>query len=313
MRMAGDFQANAPSLVAFGLSALLHLSIAIILALIVRAHQGLGTEQAGFIASTTETVLLPSEIAEIELQEQLPEEPENSPPEVNIASIASNDVSSSLDVAAAYVPFTPGTQQEIGRAIATTKGLLNESDTRIPYPARASFFGAYAEGNRFVFVVDSSGSMRGPRWTALVYELIRAIESLSPDQEFFVLSFDVVPHPMFGEPPPIGKFLRPSQRNIFRLQRWLQSLELGHGTKPAEAVGIAIQLKPDAIFLLSDGEIQDNTIFELRLWNRKTDEIGDSKALVPIHTILLHSTIGFATLQTIANENAGSFTPVPLR
>ena len=178
---------------------------------------------------------------------------------------------------------------------------------------RASFFGAQADGNRFVFVIDSSGSMRGPRWEALCKELIRAIQSLSPDQDFFVISFDSMAHPMFGVAPPRGKFLKAVEKNVDRIQNWLRSIRHGSQTFPSSAVGIAMKLEPDAIFLLSDGEISDSTVEDLRMWNRKKNDDGDVKALVPIHTVLLHSQIGYATLETIARENGGTFTPVQPR
>ncbi len=175
----------------------------------------------------------------------------------------------------------------------------------------ASFFGTSAHGDRFVFVIDSSGSMRGPRWFALCKELLRAIQTLSPDQEFFIISFDSDAHPMFGAPPPVGKFIKPSRENVVKVRRWITSIELGRQTFPASAMGMALRLKPDAIFLLSDGEINDSTVLDLRLWNRELDDKGYEATKVPIHTFLLHSQVGYFALQSIANENAGTFTAIP--
>ena len=194
-------------------------------------------------------------------------------------------------------------------AEAANYGGTNDGATQ-KSKSQASFFGAQAEGNRFVFVIDSSGSMRGPRWEALCKELIRAIQSLSSDQDFFVISFDSTAHPMFGTPPPKGKFLKAVKKNVDQLRNWIRSIEHGRQTFPASAVGIAMKLEPDAIFLLSDGEINDSTVEDLRIWNRKLDSDGYAKTLVPIHTVLLHSQIGYATLENIAKENGGTFTPV---
>jgi hypothetical protein len=174
----------------------------------------------------------------------------------------------------------------------------------------ATFFGARAEGYRFVFVIDSSTSMLGPRWEALQIELKRAIQSLSPDQEFFVLSFDSGAHPMFGKLPPQGEFLPPTKENVDRLSRWVGSIQHQGFTLPASAIGIALRMKPDAIFLLSDGEIRDTTVFDLRRFNREPDEDGETRVMVPIHTVLLHSDVGYLPLRTIAEENDGVFTPV---
>ena len=184
----------------------------------------------------------------------------------------------------------------------------------VPKPSRdgsgASFFGTRAYGNRFVFVIDSSTSMKGRRWEALRIELNRAIRSLSPDQEFFVISFDFAAHPMFNEPPPKGKFLNPTKTNIDRMNRWIGSIDHGGATLPASAVGIALRMEPDAIFLLSDGEIRDATLTELRIYNRFEEADGNVRVTIPIHTVLLYSDVGYLTLKTIADENDGVFTPV---
>jgi hypothetical protein len=197
-------------------------------------------------------------------------------------------------------------------AAASASGTREDAPTEDPgYGKGASFFGTYAPGQRFVFVIDSSKSMLdGGRWVALRRELIRAIKGLSPDQEFFVISFDVGAHPMFESYPPVGKFLPPTAESIQRLNYWLNGIDHGGATLPASSIGLALRLKPDAIFLLSDGEIQDNTVADLRVYNRTKQESGDFKVAIPIHTVLLYSAIGAATLQAIADENDGVFTPV---
>lgn len=175
----------------------------------------------------------------------------------------------------------------------------------------AYFFGTYASGQRFVFVIDSSQSMlEGGRWSAMRRELIRALSSLSPDQEFFVISFDSTAKPMFGQFPPESKFLHANAGNINRVNRWVGTISHGGSTLPASSIGIALRMKPDAIFLLSDGEIQDTTLQELRFHNRQRNAKGNLEAIIPIHTVSLLSMVGFRTLQAIADENDGVFTPV---
>ena len=197
-------------------------------------------------------------------------------------------------------------------AAALASGSMSESPTLSGDQGYgASFFGAYAPGQRFVFVIDSSSSMlQGTRWPTLRRELTRAIRGLSPDQEFFVISFDIGAHPMFNTLPPIGKFLPPTDESLYRLNTWLNGIQHQGATSPASSIGIALRLKPDAIFLLSDGEIQDTTVQELRVHNRTESEQGKRKVAIPIHTVLLHSPIGAGPLKIIADENDGVFTPV---
>lgn len=192
---------------------------------------------------------------------------------------------------------------------AGKKSILPEKEPG--YGQGASFFGTYAPGQRFIFVIDSSQSMlEGSRWGTLRRELLRAIKGLSVDQEFFVISFDIGAHPMFDLYPPTGSFLPPTDQSIYRLNTWLNSINHGGATLPASSIGLALRLKPDAIFLLSDGEIQDRTVEELRFYNRVKQEDGSVSVSIPIHTVLLHSPIGAATLKVIADENDGVFTPV---
>jgi hypothetical protein len=296
------------------ISASLHLGLAVLLAMVLVVSQRNGSGTIHLNASDSDADQSVPELAELDMSSS----PSTSTEESNSQTIALDLPTNELD----FESLSSGSMRVPIRAVSTDaisgkslvggmQVILQESDK--PKSSRATFFGAQAEGNRFVFVIDSSGSMRGPRWMALAFELCRTIRALSPDQEFFVISFDYTAHPMFGIAPPIGKFLLAKPDDISKFENWLRGVVPGGGTYPSEAVGIALKLKPDAIFLLSDGEIQDSTVAELRTYNHMMDENGYPKTLIPIHTILLHSQIGYATLETIALENSGTFTPVPFR
>ncbi len=308
---------SAQSLVAFSMSSCIHLLACLVLALILitgNGHFGQSLQLA--IDSNEESQAL----TQLDLNLDSPEESLVSGEARVSWSAMSNSMSTAIstDVSLPTAPFdsSMGSDGPFSSVVADLEQATNsraseasESKTD-KSKTGASFFGAQAEGNRFVFVIDSSGSMRGPRWESLCKELVRAIKSLSPDQDFFVISFDAFAHPMFGTAPPKGKFLKSIDKNVKRIQNWLLSIEHGRNTLPASSVGMAMKLEPDAIFLLSDGEIRDSTVMDLRVWNRKQDEDGSTKALVPIHTVLLHSLMGYETLETIARENGGTFTPV---
>jgi hypothetical protein len=226
---------------------------------------------------------------------------------LNLAAIlATSSQERSDDVAQGLAAAGTASEGESENNGAPSGGANRASDGNGAY-----FFGTYASGQRFVFIIDSSRSMlEGRRWATARRELVRALQSLSPDQEFFVIGFDSTAKPMFGQFPPNSKFLHPTESNIDRLNRWVGTILHGGSTLPASSIGIALRMKPDAIFLLSDGEIQDTTIQDLRVYNRRMNSKGDPEAIVPIHTVLLHSMAGLMTLQTIADENDGVFTPV---
>lgn len=170
----------------------------------------------------------------------------------------------------------------------------------------ANFFGSYAQGEKFVFVLDSSRSMTGDRWIYACQELMDSVKHLEPNQRFYVICFDDRTTCMFNAPPSKAKFYESDEETQKRLKRWLVTKKLGPGTLPATAMTMALEMHPDAIFLLSDGEIRDDTLLRLRVINGFSTE----RRQVPIHTVHLMSLEGRATLQMIAAENAGTFTPV---
>ncbi len=297
------------SLVAFSLSACVHLGLGLALALIlIRSHEGKISNILASMASEDAS----NEVQEIEFtavpEHQALDSPTDAVFEAPVELPAIATETPSMPAAISFKADFNNSITSQAAIASLTAGAYKPNATRSE--SKATFFGAEAYGNRFVFVIDSSGSMRGPRWEALCRELIRALQSLSPDQEFFIISFDSHAHPMFDVIPQRGAFLNPTPVNVSNVLNWLVTFQLGGKTYPSSAVGIAMRLEPDAIFLLSDGEIADSTIQDLRFWNHKHDNKGHVKTVIPIHTVLLYSQIGFAALQTIANENSGTFTPV---
>jgi hypothetical protein len=315
------------ALYAYIISLSIHLTLIISLSLIVILGNGNGLPGLSLLI-TDSGDSLSEELTEFDLGSDAPTKSIEPPPSgllatastpIEIPSLSADKVSMSL-IAVTNGDIDASASLLEQSNIAAMGGGLDgmgegEASKGAPRPEGkgpgASFFGTYAEGQRFVFVIDSSTSMlQGIRWPTLRRELIRALQSLSPDQEFLVISFDSEPHPMFGKFPPDAKFLNPTNDNVEKVNRWIGSIIHGGNTYPASSIGMAMQLKPDAIFLLSDGEIRDSTINDLRRYNRQFDEAGDAKVLIPIHTVLLHSNIGFRALETIADENDGVFTPV---
>ncbi len=172
----------------------------------------------------------------------------------------------------------------------------------------ANFFGSYAVGEKFVFVLDSSRSMTGDRWTYACQELMDSIAGLQPNQKFFVICFDDETTCMFNTPVNRMQFQENTSQIRAKLKSWLarRGKMLGPGTLPAEAMVLALKMHPDAIFMLSDGELRDDTIMVLRNINGFSSE----RRQVPIHTVHLMSLEGRQSLQIIASENAGTFTPI---
>ena len=171
---------------------------------------------------------------------------------------------------------------------------------------QAEFFGIQASGDNFVFVVDSSRSMSGTKWRRACGELVRAVERLGPDKTFYVYFFDTHAHLMFNQEPGELALINATEDNLRRLRRWMVSIELGGSTRPLTSVRYALEMKPDAVFLLSDGEIQDDTPSFLRAANliREEDHL---RPQTTIHTVCFKSRVGASTLKMIADEHGGKY------
>lgn len=188
----------------------------------------------------------------------------------------------------------------------------------------ATFFGTKASGRRFVFVVDRSTSMEYGsdnfpsrelfnRYDVAKSELLGAIESLQPHQEFFVLMFAHNTMPMFGDVSiedsgeDSFEMIAATTQNKARFQNWLGEVGMGPGTDPRNAVEIAISMQPDAIFMLSDGEF----FSERRDRRPKTKDIVNRHiqqgTIVPINTVSLVVEETIATMEGIARNSGGNF------
>jgi hypothetical protein len=170
----------------------------------------------------------------------------------------------------------------------------------IPPWRKASFFGIREQGQFFVYVVDSSGSMideaRLPRATI---ELRRSVFALQPPQRFEVIFYNHESNPMPGGPMP--RTADTQSKNL--LAAWLRLIEPDGGTDPRAAMRQALGLKPDAVFLLSDGAYPEGTVNELtRLNTRK----------VPIHCVDLTGGLAGDHLKRIAAANGGRYVARPL-
>ncbi len=307
-----SFERRAGGAIGFLTSFSLH--VLVLIALACSAFQN----QLQFHRTLLLAELNQTEIGGVELSEPLSMDVEPMPSSAEPLAEEYTTASPELDITA---DFTATLTSQISRSLddalssgqssgmggETGSGKLAKSN---PLETKgAAFFGSYASGNRFVYVVDSSRSMLDEdRWKYACNALMDSLNGLRPDQEFFVVCFDAETTLLFNTPLSKAAFIKPDDKVLQRVKRWMRGRgsKLGKATMPAEALTVALRLNPDAIFLLSDGEIQDNSIQMLREINGFSSQYRQ----IPIHTIHLFSAQGRQTLELLARENGGSFTPV---
>lgn len=174
-----------------------------------------------------------------------------------------------------------------------------DSPFTITAPGEATFFGLNATGRTFVFVVDCSGSMAGAPLQRAKAELLTCVRALPSRVEVKVVFFSSV-----SRPDPKG-YRKLDRRNVDGLEKWINTIAEGGGTEVILGMNDAFSgsKKPDAIFLLTDGQFDGNTPAKIQQLN------PDQKTR--INTIALISRSGESLLKKIANENRGDYRFVP--
>ncbi len=169
----------------------------------------------------------------------------------------------------------------------------------------ATFHGVEGKGNRFLYIVDISGSMtESNRFRLAMAELIRSISSLPDFAHFHVVLYETEIHwPAWQE-----GWMRARVRYVDRLVQWLEGISPGGGTQPTPAFqrAFALDVPPDVIFFLSDGIIPAEAPAEIAQMN------GARGKRVIINTIAFGDASGQDLLRQVAEDSGGVFKFVPV-
>ncbi|MAV55222.1 MAG: hypothetical protein CMJ28_04625 [Phycisphaerae bacterium] len=178
----------------------------------------------------------------------------------------------------------------------------------------ATFFGLAAEGRRFVYIVDKSGSMStmwnaqpgnlsvgrssgDTRWRRAVAELFKSIAALPTVARFQAYLYDSG----LSSPPWNEDWVSAGARGRSRVQNWVDRMTPGGGTQPVDAIQSALRLQPspDAIFLLTDGEFPVEPALQV------LQSMKEKGVRCPVHTVALGSQAGADTLREISRVTGG--------
>jgi hypothetical protein len=170
----------------------------------------------------------------------------------------------------------------------------------------ASFFGVEAQGNRFAYVVDVSGSMdelmgEQRRIGVLRTELSRSINSLLESSSFVIVKFSTESKILgesegWTEAGDAGK--RAARRPIDGLLPEGSTIPL-----PAFEIVLGLRPRPDAVYFMTDGEFPEEMADEILLMSKKFR--------IPVHCICLGSAAGETVMKKIAKGTRGTYTFVP--
>jgi hypothetical protein len=105
------------------------------------------------------------------------------------------------------------------------------------------------KGNRYVFVIDCSGSMnRDGRLSMAKRELITAIRSMEQDKEFFIYYYN------HNSIPMLGGIRQAAKESLRIVAPWIKGQSPTGNTNPRAALRDAFEkMEPDTVWLLTDG------------------------------------------------------------
>jgi hypothetical protein len=169
---------------------------------------------------------------------------------------------------------------------------------------KASFFGIGATGRRIVFVVDASASMNRPyvgegktHFGQMKLELAKSIRGLTENHQFFIIFFNEHAFPM-----PADALEHAYPQNQQRFIEWMAAVPASGLTDPRPALTMALDLRPDVIYLLTDGTFPRDV---------QSDLGALRQSVVELNTIAFGDPRAEKSLKPLALHNRGRFVFVP--
>lgn len=169
---------------------------------------------------------------------------------------------------------------------------------------KTSFFQIPAQGSRFVYLVDSSGSMASyGRIQAAKAELIRSLQSLGREQQFQVIFYNRTPRTMLLRGSREPEMYRANEINRTLARQFISSIRADLGTDHMPALRRALSFEPDVLFFLSDADdgLDAGEMDRLRRLNNGRATIH----CIEFGTLIAPAAGSF--LQKLARQNGGSY------
>jgi hypothetical protein len=126
--------------------------------------------------------------------------------------------------------------------------------------ARTKLFGLEAQGAKFAYVFDRSGSMGelgGKPLREAKKELLTSLNDLDQRQQFYLVFYNEQPR-LFDAGNSKGRLVWGTDDNKKQAATFIDSIRADGGTDHMSALMVALKMRPDVIFLLTDGEQQDD-------------------------------------------------------
>lgn len=135
-------------------------------------------------------------------------------------------------------------------------------------------FGLTGVGTKFVYVFDRSGSMsdyRGRPLQAAKMELGRSLDDLNSIHQFQIIFYNE--NPKIFQPRGQAELIWADEQGKASAREFIQTIDANGGTQHVDALKLALGMRPDVVFFLTDADQPKLTYDELqriRAWNKGT-------------------------------------------
>ena len=136
-------------------------------------------------------------------------------------------------------------------------------------------FGITGVGSKFVYVFDRSGSMDGYQGRPLLAakrELLRSLQDLDAIHQFQIIFYNEQPQ-IFTPQPGTPQLVYGNEQGKKAASDFVAGIVANGGTRHLEALQLALKMRPDVIFFLTDADEPQLTAAELariQRWNYGT-------------------------------------------
>jgi hypothetical protein len=172
------------------------------------------------------------------------------------------------------------------------------------FGVQTQVFGVQGRGSRFVYVFDRSGSMSGYEGRPLAAakrELLESLQSLQGVHQFQIVFYNQDPRLMSFAAGDAPQMVFANDEGQRQAERFVGSIVADGGTDHVKALEVALKMRPDVIFFLTDAD-------EPQLSRSDLDRIGRLNYGTVINAIEFGAGPKRGDknfLQSLAEENAG--------
>lgn len=135
----------------------------------------------------------------------------------------------------------------------------------------AAFMGTQDQGSKVVFVVDASGSMTSHNSMQVAKaSLMSSLQALDGNQQFLIIFYDDKPTVLHLRDAQKPQLYAATEIHKTLARQKIAGIHPGSGTHHVPALEMALRLRPDVIFFLTDGQeppIYDGELESLKRLN----------------------------------------------